>query len=80
MGAWVVSKIPSLSPRASPSALGLRDGIFDTTLAPIWYYDNASKWLFGRNLRSHSHYLCSMAQVLNHIVFMSCSYAYSNEN
>ena len=24
--------------RATPSALGLRDGIFDTTLAPIWYF------------------------------------------
>ena len=40
MGAWVVSKTPSLSQRASPSALGLRDGIFDTTLAPIWYFYN----------------------------------------
>ena len=40
MGAWMVSKIPSLSPRASgfslrPWAVG---GIFDTTLAPIWYF------------------------------------------
>ena len=25
---------------ATPSALGLRDGIFDTTLAPIWYFYN----------------------------------------
>ena len=25
---------------ASSSALGLRDGIFDTTLNPIWYFYN----------------------------------------
>ena len=59
MGPWVASKIPSLSPRASPSALGLRDGIFDATLGPIWYYYSTSQCenygdslsrIFGKNI------------------------------
>ena len=41
MGPWEALEIPSLSPRASPSALGLWDGSFDATLGPIWYYHNA---------------------------------------
>ena len=42
MGTWVVSKIPSLSLRASGFALSpwAAGGIFDTTLAPIWYFYN----------------------------------------
>ena len=40
MGARVVSKIPPAAQglRAKPEARGLRDGIFDTTQAPIWYF------------------------------------------
>ena len=40
MGALVVSKIPSLNPRASGFALSpwAAGGIFDTTLSPIWYF------------------------------------------
>ena len=40
MGARVVSKIQPAAQglRAKPEARGLRDGIFDTTQAPIWYF------------------------------------------
>ena len=40
MGARVVSKIPSAAQglRAKPEARGLRDGIFDATQGPIWYF------------------------------------------
>ena len=38
MGPRVASKIPSRSPRAEGEARGLRDGIFDATQGPIWYF------------------------------------------
>ena len=40
MGPRVASKIPSAAQglRAKPEARGLRDGIFDATQGPIWYF------------------------------------------
>ena len=38
MGPRVASKIPSRSPRAEGEARGLRNGIFDATRGPIWYF------------------------------------------
>ena len=38
MGPRVALKIPSRSPRAEGEARRLRDGIFDATQGPIWYF------------------------------------------
>ena len=55
MDPWVATKIPSLSLRAPPSALGLRDGIFNATLGPIELNNSPLRYhyLYYKILRLH---------------------------